>query len=205
MASVLQIAAPDVVRRIQKVQAITIAWMSVEAVVSLFSAWQAHSPALLAFGADSAVELISAVVVLWRFRVAVAHERAERLAARIAGALLFALAVYVALASAMSLLGYSEPKPTLVGIVVLLVAAAVMPWLAREKRRLSASTGSAALRADAAESALCAYLSVIALAGLGINAIWHLRWADPVAALVILPVMIWEGREAMRGKPCGCC
>ncbi|MGB9073261.1 MAG: cation transporter [Terriglobales bacterium] len=205
MASALQVAAPDTVRRIQRVQTITIAWMSVEAAVSLFSAWGARSPALLAFGGDSAVELLSAVVVLWRFRVAVAHERAEKLAARIAGALLFALAAYAALASAMSLLGYSEPKPTLVGIVVLIVAAAVMPWLAREKRRLSASTGSAALRADAAESALCAYLSVIALAGLGINAIWHLRWADPVAALVILPVMIWEGREAMRGKPCGCC
>jgi|SRR5579864_825780 len=205
MASVLQIAAPDLVRRIQKVQAITIAWMSVEAVVSLFSAWRARSPALLAFGGDSAVELLSAFVVLWRFRVAVAHEWAEKRAAQIAGALLFALAAYVALASAMSLLGYSEPKPTLVGIIVLIVAAAVMPWLAREKRRLSASTGSAALRADAAESALCAYLSVIVLAGLGINAIWHLKWADPVAALVILPLIIWEGREAMRGKPCGCC
>lgn len=205
MASVLQIATPSVVRRIQKVQAITIAWMSVEAVVSLFSAWRARSPALLAFGGDSAVELLSAVVVLWRFRTTSAHERAEKLAARIAGALLFALAAYVALASAMSLLGYSQPRPTLVGIVVLIVAAAVMPWFAREKQRLSASTGSAALRADAAESALCAYLSVIALAGLGINAIWHLRWADPVAALVILPVMIWEGREAMRGKACGCC
>jgi divalent metal cation (Fe/Co/Zn/Cd) transporter len=205
MASVLQIAAPDLVRRIQKVQAITIVWMSVEAVVSLFCAWRARSPALLAFGGDSAVELSSAVVVLWRFRVAVAHDRAEKRAAQIAGALLFALAAYVAVASAMSLLGYSEPKPTLVGIVVLIVAAAVMPWFAREKRRLSASTGSAALRADAAESALCAYLSVIALAGLGMNAIWHLRWADPVAALVILPLIIWEGGEAMRGKPCGCC
>jgi divalent metal cation (Fe/Co/Zn/Cd) transporter len=205
MASVLQIAAPDAVRRIRRVQVITIAWMSVEAVVSLFSAWRARSPALLAFGGDSAVELLSAVVVLWRFRVASAHERAEKLAARIAGALLFALAAYVVLASAMSLLGYSEPKPTLTGITVLVVAAAIMPWLAREKRRLSAATGSAALRADAAQSALCAYLSVIASAGLGINAIWHLRWADPVAALIILPLMIWEGREAMRGKPCGCC
>jgi divalent metal cation (Fe/Co/Zn/Cd) transporter len=198
-------AAPDVVRRIYRVQALTIAWMSVEAAVSLFSAWESRSPALLAFGGDSAVELFSAVVVLWRFRVSRAHERAEKVAARIAGGLLFAVAAYVALISAMSLLGYSEPKPTLVGIAVLIVAAAVMPSLAREKRRLSASTGSAALRADAAESALCAYLSVIALAGLGINAIWHLRWADPVAALVILPVMIWEGREAIRGKPCGCC
>jgi divalent metal cation (Fe/Co/Zn/Cd) transporter len=195
----------DAVRRVKTVQVVTIAWMSVEAVVSLVCAWRARSPALLAFGGDSTVELLSAVVVLWRFRVTSAHERAERLAAWVAGSLLFALAAYVALASGMSLLKYTEPKPSLVGIVVLVVATIVMPWLAREKRHLSAITGSAALRADAAESALCAYLSVIALLGLGVNAIWHLRWADPVAALLILPVMIREGREAMRGRSCGCC
>ena len=159
----------------------------------------------MAFGGDSAVELLSAVVVLWRFRPGAAHESAERLATRIAGALLFALAAFVASFSALSLLGYSEPKPTLIGIAVLVVAAVIMPWLAPEKRRLSAITGSAALRADAAESALCAYLSGIALAGLVMNGIWHFRWADSIAALVILPLIILEGREAMRGKACGCC
>lgn len=205
MASTLQIADSDAVHRIRRVQAITIAWMGVEAAVSLFSAWRARSPALLAFGGDSAVELLSAVVVLRRFRTNAAHEHTERRAARVAGLLLFALAAYVALASFMSLLGYSEPKPSALGIAVLVVAAAGMPWLAREKRKLSAATGSAALRADAAESALCAYLSVIALVGLGMNAIWRMRWADPVAALVILPLILWEGREAIRGKPCGCC
>jgi divalent metal cation (Fe/Co/Zn/Cd) transporter len=205
MASTLQIAASDAVHRIRRVQAITIAWMGVEAAVSLFSAWRARSPALLAFGGDSAVELLSAVVVLRRFRTNAAHEHTERRAARVAGLLLFALAAYVALASFMSLLGYSEPKPSALGIAVLVVAAAGMPWLAREKRKLSAATGSAALRADAAESALCAYLSVIALVGLGMNAIWRMRWADPVAALVILPLILCEGREAIRGKPCGCC
>ncbi len=158
--------------------------MSVEAVVSLFAAWRAHSPALLAFGGDSAIELFSAMVVLWRFRASDAHEDAERRAARVAGALLFALAAYVAVTSVTSLLGYSEPKPTFLGIAILVVAAVVMPWLAKEKRRLSGATGSAALRADAAQSALCAYLSLIALAGLAINAIWHVKWADPVAALV---------------------
>jgi divalent metal cation (Fe/Co/Zn/Cd) transporter len=160
---------------------------------------------MLAFGGDSAVELLSAAVVLWRFRTGNEHEWAERLATRIAGALLFALAALVALTSALSLLGYSEPKPTVIGIAVLVVAAAGMPWLAREKRKLSAVTGSAALRADATQSALCAYLSVIALAGLVLNAVLRFRWADPVAALVILPLVIWEGREAIRGKPCACC
>ena len=205
MASVLQIASPDAIRRIQRVQAITIVWMSVEAAVSLFAAWRARSPALLAFGGDSAIELFSAVVVLWRFRASARHEDAERRAARIAGVLLFALAAYVAITSVASLVGFSDAKPTFLGIAVLISAAAIMPWLAKEKRRLSGATGSAALRADAAQSALCAYLSLIALAGLAINAIWHARWADPVAALVVLPLIVWEGREAMRGKTCGCC
>jgi divalent metal cation (Fe/Co/Zn/Cd) transporter len=205
MASVLQTASPDAIRRIQRVQTVTIAWMSVEAVVSLFAAWRARSPALLAFGGDSAIELFSAVVVLWRFRARNAGEDAERRAARKAGALLFALAAFVALTSVTSLLGYSEPKPTLLGIAILVAAAVVMPWLAREKGRLSGATGSAALKADAAQSALCAYLSLIALAGLAINAIWRVKWADPIAALVVVPLIVWEGRQAIRGKTCGCC
>lgn len=178
--------------------------MSVEAALSLLAAWTARSPALAAFGGDSAVELLSAVVVLWRFRTP-ASEPAERLAARIAGGLLVALAAYVLLASAMSLLGYNEPKRSYLGMAVLVGAALIMPLLAKEKRRLSALTGSAALRADAAESALCAYLAIIALTGLAVHAIWHISWADPVAALVITPLIVYEAREAMRGKACGCC
>jgi divalent metal cation (Fe/Co/Zn/Cd) transporter len=205
MASVLQIAPPDAIRRIHRVQTVTIVWMTVEAAVSLFAAWRSRSPALLAFGGDSAIELLSAVVVLWRFRVSDAHEDAERRAARVAGGLLFALAASVAVTSITSLLGYNEPKPTFLGIAILVAAAVVMPWLAKEKRRLSATTGSAALRADAAQSALCAYLSLIALAGLAINAIWRIKSADPIAALAVLPVIVWEGREAMRGKTCACC
>src|SRR5246127_417731 len=200
MVSVLQIASPDAIRRIHRLQTVTIVWMSVEAAVSLFAAWRARSPALLAFGGDSAIELFSAVVVLWRFRARDAHKDVEKRAARVAGALLFALAAFVAVTSVTSLLGYSEPKPTFLGIAILVAAAAVMPWLAKEKRRLSGATGSAALRADAAQSAVCAYLSLIALAGLAINTIWHAKWADPVSALAILPLIVWEGREAMRGN-----
>ena len=204
MASVVQIAPTDAIRRIQRVQTVTIVWMSVEAAVSLFAAWRAHSPAMLAFGGDSAIELLSAVLVLWRFR-STAHENAERRAARVAGGLLFALAAFVAVTSITSLLGYSEPNPTFLGLAILVAAAVVMPWLAKEKRNLSAATGSAALRADAAQSALCAYLSLIALAGLAINAIWHVKRADPIAALAVLPLIVWEGREAMGGKTCDCC
>src|ERR1700684_2846609 len=99
MAPVLQTALPDAIRGIQRVQTVTIAWMSVEAMVSLFAAWRAQSPALLAFGGDSAIELFSAVVVLWRFRASAACEDVESRAARVAGSLLFALAAYVAMTS----------------------------------------------------------------------------------------------------------
>jgi len=192
-------------RRVYRIQALTIAWMSVEAGVSLAAAWRAHSPALVAFGGDSAIELLSAAVVLWRFRAPVAHAHAERNASRIAGGLLFALAAFVAAVSWASLRGHHAPQPTYLGIAILIGAAIVMPWLAAEKRKLSAATRSAALRADAAQSGLCAYLSLVALAGLVVNAIWHVAWADPVAALVITPLILWEGKEAMRGKACGCC
>jgi divalent metal cation (Fe/Co/Zn/Cd) transporter len=179
--------------------------MSVEAVVSLSAAWMAHSPALLAFGGDSAIELVSAVVVYWRFRSKRSDERAEKLAARITGSLLFALAAYVALVAALALLGHREVKPSYLGMVVLIVAAIAMPLLARQKRKLSALTASAALRADAAESALCGYLSIIALAGLVANAFWGVTWADPIAALCLIPLVVREGWQALKGRPCECC
>jgi len=189
-------------QRIEQFQRLTIAWMTVEAVVSLSAAWMARSPALIAFGGDSAIELFSAVVVLRRFRKN--SEGAERRAAQVTGLLLFALAGFVAVVSVLSFLGFSEAKPNYLGMAVLVLAALGMPWLAREKRRLSAATGSAALRADAAESALCGYLSLIALAGIGLNSVWHIKWADPVAALLILPLVIKEGIDAMRHKACCC-
>jgi divalent metal cation (Fe/Co/Zn/Cd) transporter len=203
MASSLQ-TAEDTLRRIQRIQALTIGWMSVEAGVSLWAAWRATSPALLAFGGDSAIELFSAGIVLWRFRSHIVDENAERRAARIAGVFLAVLAAYVVLASVLTLAGYSEPQPSYVGIALLVAAAIFMPWLARRKRQLSAATGSAALRADAAESMLCAYLSLIALAGLAAHAFFGVAWADPIAALAITPLVGWEAREAMRGKACGC-
>jgi divalent metal cation (Fe/Co/Zn/Cd) transporter len=188
--------------RILRIQVLTLIWMSVEAVVSLGAAWMARSPALLGFGGDSAVELLSATVVLWRFSCPSDDSHAEERAARIAGGLLFVLAAFVLLASALALLGHVEARPSAIGIALLILAAVVMPWLAKQKRQLSAATGSAALRADAAESAVCGYLALIALAGLAANAIWKVNWADPVAALALLPLIVREGWEAMKGKPC---
>jgi len=205
IATNLKIAAPDLLRRIQRMQAITIGWMCVEAGVSLWAAWWARSPALLAFAGDSTIELFSAVVVLRRFRSPLSDENAERRASRIAGVLLLFLALYVIAAAAATLLGYSEPRSSALGIMVLIAAAAIMPWLAREKRRLSSITGSAALRADAAESMLCAYLSMIALLGLSVHAFFGIAWADPLAALAVTPFIGWEARESLRGKACGCC
>lgn len=205
MVSSLRILPAADVRRVHRIQAITIVWMSVEVVVGMRAAWRALSPAMTAFAGDSAIELLSAVVVLWRFRSPGVGEHEERRAARLAGILLFLLALYVLVVSALSLLGYREAQATYLGITLLAAAILIMPWLAREKRRLSFKTGSAALRADAAESALCAYLSLVALVGLALNAIWHISWADPLAAIVITPLIVWEGREAFRGKACGCC
>jgi len=195
----------DVIRRIIRIQTITVAWMTVEAVCALGAAWRAHSPALLAFGGDSAIELLSAMVVYWRFSSKWSGEQTERLAAAVTAGLLFALAAYVALVAALALLGRRDVRPSVLGITVLSVAAVVMPLLAREKRRLSAASASAALRADAAESALCGYLSIIALAGLVANAFWGITWADPVAALCLIPMVAWEGWQALKGRPCDCC
>ncbi|SPE22878.1 putative Co/Zn/Cd cation transporter [Acidobacteriia bacterium SbA2] len=205
MESVLPVPTNATLYRIRRIQAITIAWMSAETVVSLSAAWMAHSPALLAFGGDSAIELLSAVVVYWRFRSKWNGDQTERLAARITGCLLFTLGAFVALVAALALLGHREVRPSLLGIAVLSVAAVGMPLLARQKRRLSALTASAALRADAAESALCGYLSIIALGGLVANAFWGITWADPVAALCLLPLIGREGGQALKGRPCDCC
>lgn len=205
MDSLLPVPAAATLNRVLQIQTITISWMSVEAVVSLSAARMAHSPALLAFGGDSAIELLSAVVVYWRFRSKRSEERTEKLAARITGSLLFGLAAYVVLVAALALLAHREVRPSYLGIVVLIVAAVAMPVLARQKRQLSALTASAALRADAAESALCGYLSIIALSGLVANAFWGVPWADPIAALCLIPLVVREGWQTLKGRPCECC
>jgi len=198
------ITTPDTGRRVQRLQAMTLAWMTVEAVVALGAAWQARSIALAAFGGDSLVEWASAAVVLGRFTSS--GRLTERVAARVAGGLLLGLAASVVLASAVSLISSNEPQASPVGIVLLVLAAVVMPWLARQKRTLAVATGSAALKADAMESALCGYLAWIALGGLVANALWTLPWADSVAALALVPLIAYEGLSAIReAKLCDDC
>jgi divalent metal cation (Fe/Co/Zn/Cd) transporter len=190
----------DVSRKVLQLQVITLVWMSVEGIVSLATAWTSHSPALLAFGGDSLIELLSAAVVFWRFRFTLGEARA----ARIAGGLLFGLAGFVVLTSVLNLFGYREAQRSLVGIGILLTAAVMMPWLASRKRKLAIVTSSAALKADAAESALCGYMAWIALAGLVVNAIWNKPWADPLAALALTPLILSEGWEAVHSSRLGC-
>ncbi len=192
----------DVSRKVLRLQVITIIWMSVEAGVSLGAAWTARSPALIGFGGDSVVELLSAAVVFRRFYKPSQREHVEERAGRIAGGLLFVLATFVITTSVLTLLGHIEARPSYTGIAVLGLAAMIMPWLAAQKRQLSIKTGSGALRADAAESAVCGYLALIALAGLAVNAVWKVSWADPVAALALMPLITREGWEAWKGKPC---
>jgi divalent metal cation (Fe/Co/Zn/Cd) transporter len=191
---------PDVSRRVLQLQVFTIAWMTLEAVVSLGAALSSYSPALLAFGGDSLIELLSAAVVFWRFRLTLNEARA----ARIAGVLLFALAGLVVLTSVLNFLGYREAHRSLVGIGILLAAAVVMPWLASRKRRLASITSDAALTADAAQSALCAYMAWISLAGLVANAMAGQSWTDPVAAVALTPLILREGWIAVHSSKLGC-
>jgi divalent metal cation (Fe/Co/Zn/Cd) transporter len=206
MAAIATTSMADLVRRAQRLQLLTIIWMTAEAIVALASAWIARSPALLGFGGDSAIELLSAIVVLWRFRSKTEPQslRAEKTAARVAGALLFLVAAFVLVTSSLAFLGHDEPRPSFVGIALLIVAAFGMPWLAREKRKLGTQLSTASLNADAAQSSLCGYLSWIALAGLLANAVLGKSLADPIAALILVPFILKEGWEAIRASRPGC-
>jgi divalent metal cation (Fe/Co/Zn/Cd) transporter len=187
---------------IRTVQLITVIWMCVEFIVAIVTGVRASSVALTAFAGDSAVELLSAVVVLRRFQLGPA---AEKIAAKINAVLLYLLAFYIVLTSVLSLVSDGfRPKPSLLGILLLIVAAVIMPFLGAAKKRLAAKSGSGAIRADAVQSNVCAYMSWIALSGLLANATLHLPWADSVAALFLLPLVIQEANEARKGDLCTC-
>lgn len=178
--------------------------MCAEAAIAIFAALRAHSLALLGFGADSGIELGSAFVVFLQFRK-VSHVD-EKVAARITGILLFALAAFIAGSSIVAFTNpLFKPQPSYSGMALLIAAAVVMPWLSTQKRILAAKTGSGSLRADAVQSSMCAYLAWIALGGLVLNAVFKISWADPAAALLLLPIIVREGWEATQGKSCRDC
>jgi divalent metal cation (Fe/Co/Zn/Cd) transporter len=184
-------------------QIVTLAWMLIECGISLYAAATAHSPALLAFGSDSLVELLSASIVLLHYSSP--KIISERNAARMAGALLFVLAMVVASTVVLSLALHHRPEASFLGMTVTVAALMVMPVLAYLKRREARRTRNVALAADAIQSATCAYLALITLAGLAANAALHLPWVDSFAALLAIPILIKEGRSAWHGDACGCC
>jgi divalent metal cation (Fe/Co/Zn/Cd) transporter len=190
------------VKQVTGLQVVTLLWMMTECGVGLWSAARAQSPALLAFGADSVVELFSATVVLLQFvpRFALRQDRA----ARIAGGLLYLLAAVVIAVAGMALATGAQPRTSFVGMAITVAALIAMPLLAWQKRRLAHRMGNVALAADAVQSATCAYLAAITLLGLVVNAIWHAGWVDSAAALVAVPLIVVEARRAMRGESCGC-
>ena len=187
-------------REVAWLQYVTIGWMLVECALSLAAAAQAHSVALLAFGSDSLIELLSASVVLLQFlpRFRLKKTHAERAAA----VLLFLLAGVVLVIAALA---YRTPMETsCLGIGITAAALIAMPVLAWLKRKHARASNNRALAADAVQSATCAYLAAVTLAGLVIYAVWHVRWVDSVAACAAVPVLIIEGRRAWRGEGCGC-
>ena len=190
-------------RRVLWLQWVTLAWMLVECGVSIYAAKMAHSAALLAFGSDSFVELLSASVVLAQGIPGISL--AERRANRLAGGLLFLLAAIVAGTAAASMMLGVKPESSGIGMGITIAALLAMPGLAWLKRREARRTGNRALAADAVQSATCAYLALITLVGLAVNAVFHIAWIDSAAALVAVPILIHEGRMAWRGQSCGCC
>jgi divalent metal cation (Fe/Co/Zn/Cd) transporter len=184
--------------------------MTIEAAIAIGAGVAAHSLSLVAFGADSVIELVSAGVLLWRINVEIKHgdifsEAVEHRASRIGGGLLFVLASYV-LASAIYGLWLGDGQEfSLAGSIVAALAIPVMYFLARAKLGLAAQLGSRALRADAVESIACGYLSVAVLIGLVMQLLWGAWWIDSVTSLAIVGFLIKEGREAWRGDDCcGC-
>jgi divalent metal cation (Fe/Co/Zn/Cd) transporter len=193
----------------RRLEYFTLAWNSLEALISIVAGALSGSIALVGFGLDSVIENASAVALLWRLRKAnerseQQREHAEAIALRIVGALFLLLAAYVAFDSAWMLFRRAPVERSLAGIVITALSIVVMPLLSRAKRKTAAELGSKALEADSRQTDFCLYLSVITLCGLVLNGLFGWWWADPAAALVASPIFAWEGFRSLRGDACGC-
>jgi divalent metal cation (Fe/Co/Zn/Cd) transporter len=189
-------------RRGRLLEYLTIGWNMLEGVVAVGSGLVAGSAALIGFGVDSFIESLSGGALLWRLRSDEDSERRERIALKLVGVSFLALAAYVAYDAASSLFRREPPEASYVGIALAALSLVVMPLLARAKHRVAAGLGSRALEADSRQTDICAYLSAILLGGLLLNAALGWWWADPVAALVMVPIIGKEGVEALRGEQC---
>jgi Predicted Co/Zn/Cd cation transporters len=192
----------------RRLEYFTIAWNAVEGLVAVTAGAFAGSISLVGFGIDSFIEVTSGAVLLWRMSVDAdeqRRERNERRALNLVGACFLALAAYITYESAMDLWSKKAAEHSTPGIVLACVSLVVMPLLSRAKRKVGRALGSAAMHADAKQTEFCTYLSGILLAGLLLNALVGLWWADPVAGLVMVPIIAKEGFEGLQGKVCDDC
>jgi divalent metal cation (Fe/Co/Zn/Cd) transporter len=193
------------VKRGQNLEYFTIIYNSLEGLIAVGAGLIAGSIALVGFGFDSLIEVTSGAVLLWRLYADVNEERRERIEAislRIVGVCFVVLAIYVSYDSIKSLVIREAPDESVPGIVLAAVSLIIMPLLVRAKRKVARGINSGALMADSKQTELCTYLSAILLAGLLLNALLGWWWADPVAALVMVPIIVKEGIEALRGETC---
>jgi divalent metal cation (Fe/Co/Zn/Cd) transporter len=182
----------------------TIGWNLVEGVIAVGSGIVAGSPSLVGFGIDSFIESISGTALLWRLRVddEETRERREQIALRLVGISFLILAAYVAYDAITTLIWRELPESSYVGIAILIISLIIMPILAKGKRDVARQIKSRALEADSKQTDLCVYLSAISLGGLGLNALFGWWWADPIAALIMIPIIVKEGIEGWRGETC---
>jgi divalent metal cation (Fe/Co/Zn/Cd) transporter len=193
------------VRAGRRLEYLTLSWNSLEALAAIVSGVLAGSIALVGFGLDSVIECSSGTILLWRLSDGEAGERRERAALRLVGVSFLLLAAYVAYDAIASLARREAPERSLFGIGLAIASLIAMPLLARAKRRVARALNSGAMQADSRQTDICAYLSAILLGGLLLNATLHWWWADPAAALIMVPLIAREGVEALRGKTCCTC
>jgi len=208
MAEIAVLERAAVVRHGRRLEYFTIAWNALEGLVAVVAGGIAGSISLVGFGIDSFIEVTSGSVLLWRMSVDAdirRRELNERRAVQVVGISFLCLASYIAYESAMDLWSRRAPEHSIPGIVLACISLAVMPLLARAKRKVGHALGSAAMHADAKQAEFCTYLSAIMLAGLLLNALFGLWWADPAAALIMVSIIAKEGIEGWQGKACKGC
>ena len=192
------------VRRGRLLEYLTIVWNLLEGIISIGAGLLAGSIALIGFGFDSLIEVSSGAALLWRLHMDAPErrEKAEAIALKVVGISFILLAVYIAFDAIKSLVKGELPEASYLGIAIAALSLLVMPYLAKAKRRVAAMIQSRALQADSRQTDICAYLSAILLGGLLLNALFGWWWADPLAALIMVPIIAKEGIEALRGETC---